>query len=484
MIDDKQSNYSVTGYLALDVGTHAVKVALVLIDGTIGPVVRRPIQLSRIDDQRVEQDPNDILEALQEAIREVLEAGTEITILGTGLAIQRSTVLAWSTATGISLSKALSWQDTRGHEQVSRIAALGTVRQQIEQRSGLVVSPHYGASKIHWLQQRHKTKNTCISPLVSFLVFHLLECKGIVCDEANAGRTQLWNIQKRQWDSSLCSYFSVESNYLPVVQPSISNYGLMKEQSFPLLAVAGDQNAALLGALSLEKAASDTVLVNLGSGAFILGPQPLDAKQPKGLLRSIVYSDSKQGPMILEATVNGAGLALTWFAKQPEVQSLGGEPWLLEQLHRWLTVNNNFNTLFYNSIGGIGSPYWRAGVTSFFKPDSVSIESKSVAIIESIVFLLLVNIQLIQEANPSIRSIMVSGGVSRFDGLCQRLANLSQCSVVRVLEREVTLLGVARMASEFEIPIKQNVDKTFEPESDKNLLERFNKHKEMMRVDF
>ncbi len=65
------------------------------------------------------------------------------------------------------------------------------------------------------------------------------------------------------------------------------------------------------------------------------------------------------------------------------------------------------------------------------------------AIIESIVFLIFNNLQ--QLSTPP-ETIFISGGLSILDGLCQRLADLSQANVLRFSEAESSARGCAWLA--------------------------------------
>ena len=70
-----------------------------------------------------------------------------------------------------------------------------------------------------------------------------------------------------------------------------------------------------------------------------------------------------------------------------------------------------------------------------------------VAVIESILFLLQANIELMTALNPAVDRIRVSGGLSNLDGLCQRLANLSGLNVERPVQVEATARGIAWQAT-------------------------------------
>ena len=70
-------------------------------------------------------------------------------------------------------------------------------------------------------------------------------------DATNASRTLLYDIHAGAWDDELLRLFDVPRSMLPKVQDTAGEFGATTRDIFgvaaPLLAVAGDQQAALIG---------------------------------------------------------------------------------------------------------------------------------------------------------------------------------------------------------------------------------------------
>ncbi|MGB5306134.1 MAG: FGGY-family carbohydrate kinase, partial [Gammaproteobacteria bacterium] len=97
-----------------------------------------------------------------------------------------------------------------------------------------------------------------------------------------------------------------------------------------------------------------------------------------------------------------------------------------------------------------------------------------VAVIESVVFLIQANVDLMCAANPGVDRIQVTGGLANLDGLCQRLADLSGLSVHRPVQVEATARGIAWQAAG--CPANwpaSGPGKTFEPEGNAALEKRY-----------
>ena len=463
--------------LAIDVGTHAVRAAIV--DSACGSVQLShslPVGLKRLDARHIEQDPREILTAAQTVLQQVLSQAedTDLMPVKAALATQRSTVLAWDRHSGAPLSAALSWQDTRAHEQVHQLHPYSA---DIKRRSGLVLSPHYGASKLHWLLEtlgsNWQADDVCLSPLVSFLLFNLLRDHPCVCDESNAGRTQLLNLHDRAWDNQLCELFAVPSDFLPSLRPVQSDYGQLLIGNLPLTAVCGDQNAAFFA--FAHGSGGGRALVNAGSGAFVLSAHNGGVPAAGELLVGVYRSDYDSVDFVIEGTVNGAGTALDWcFEQRAENDNLSlAEFYRL--LPQWL-LQVSHPPLFLNSIGGLGSPWWKPGAPPVFvaadsrKP--LGLPEQACAVVESIVFLLCANIRLMQQYQPDLHELVVTGGIARLDNFCQKLANLSRLVAVRPAEMEATVVGAAALATGV-VSRAQMTETRFEPEADELLQQRF-----------
>jgi glycerol kinase len=171
----------------------------------------------------------------------------------------------------------------------------------------------------------------------------------------------------------------------------------------------------------------------------------------------------------LEATVNGAGAALEWIQKR----------FAIKEIHSldWAAIDNP--PVIINTIGGLGSPWWVADINSQIDCTAMDAATCVAAVMESIVFMLTANLRELQSAGHPIQEIKLGGGLSRSDGLCQRLANLTGLRVRRSIETEITALGTARLLAgegcHFESPAMDD----FEEEKDHALEARF---EESMRL--
>ena len=462
--------------LVIDQGTSGTRVLAVDKRGNVRASAYRSISLRRHGSSWVEQDPEEIISSTHELLVAVLEDATvrRLGVTRAGLATQRSSVAAWDKRNGKALAPILSWQDVRAQNWLK---GLDPYAMEIRHRTGLVLSPHYGASKLRWYLdhvpevRRARTDNyLAFGPLSSFILFHLLQGQPLFVDHANASRTQLLNIGTLDWDPWLLDIFGVPRSLLPHCRPICQKYGLLRVADIPLTAVNGDQNASVF---SLGRPRQDTAIVNLGTGAFILVPTGDKMIHHSALLTSLASSTDDRSVYTIEGTVNGAGAALAWASRQWNL------PNITKHLSAWLSREID-PPLFINTIGGLGSPWWQPDQSPTLLGNGEPWQ-RAVAVAESIVFMLHANLEVLLETGLVVNRLQISGGLARLNGICQRLADLSLRFVYRPSETEATARGTAWLAAECPSHwLKPGRGRVFRPQANHGLLERYRRFRQVL----
>ncbi len=457
--------------LVIDQGTHATRALAVNYDGKVVASFFRNISLKRKNHDTVEQDAEEIVSSARYVLRSILSHETvkKQGISCAGIATQRSSVVAWDRKSGKPLAPVINWQDFRHAKWLKQFDSHA---KKIRQTTGLRLSPHYGASKMRWyldnipaVKQAHRKNCLAMGPISSFLLFHLLDKKSFVVDHANVLRTQLINLQSLNWDPWLLELFSIPQNILPECLPVCHHYGNLQDTLIPVTAVNGDQNAA---AYCLGKPHKNIAVVNIGTGAFILLPTGNIPFYEPSLLSGLVNSDGNKREFVIEGTVNGAGAALEWAEKNINIPDIN------HHLPLWLQKDDNI-PVFANTIGGLGSPWWKKGPSPEIIGKSLP-RQKAVAVAESIIFMLNANLRKIETCGLSVKGIQISGGLSKIDGICRRLSDISQKTVYRPAETEATARGIAWLAAGCPCHWpKPGRGKIFRPADNPQLLQRYKK---------
>ena len=452
--------------LVIDQGTHASRAILFDAQGVLVEAQEQSITLQRINDEKVEQQADEIVDSIHHVIQRLdqqqLRQADKCAIT-----TQRSTIVAWNKQSGKALHPVISWQDRRAADELNQFQ---NKKQQVTYITGLPLSPHYGANKMRWLLRHHPVireacseNNLCIAPLASFLMFHLVKNRPYQVDHSNAHRTMLFDLDKLDWSDELLQLFEIPKAILPECSPMIHDYGRLVYHDIPVTAVCGDQSAAFYAEGNVAKG---NVIINIGTGAFVMAPCNQQHRDTT-LLSGIARTSAQHREYLLEGTVNGAGAALSWAQQQLPVKNL------FQQLPHWLERYQH-PPIFINNIGGLGSPWWKSDESPFFiSAQQCSIAEKYSAIIESIVFLLQSNLDRMQQI-IEIKQLNIAGGLSRLDGLCQKLSDLSQLPVHRMQETEATARGAAWLANNCPQPWSNNAtNQRFQPHGNTAIRQRY-----------
>jgi glycerol kinase len=466
-------------YLALDQGGHASRA---LVFNGLGQLVATgsvPVDTLRNADGHIEHEPEALIASLRNAITAACSAlPADSRIVAAGLATQRSSMCCWDRHSGAALSPVISWQDRRNAAWLETLSPHASM---IRQRTGLVLTPHYGASKMRWcldhlpaVQAAHAAGELVMGPLASFISCRLLDNHPCHADPANAARTQLWDPSIRDWCAELLQLFGIDRQDLPVPVTSRYAWGQLPTPvgSVPLTVVTGDQSAVPFAFGALDSA---TAYVNIGTGAFI--QRALRGRMPdaRDLLVSVVWSDAERVDYMLEGTVNGAGSALDWLASR-ECLALND----LLNAGQSAIAGDLEPPLFLNGVGGLGSPFWRSDFASGFVGTG-TVGSRLLAVLESIAFLLYTNFRLLAAQGPPFTRLLLTGGLIANEYLCRCLADLSGTVVVRSDDPEATARGLARLiaaddASNWPVPTTA----TLTPAQNPRLHARFERWKALM----
>ncbi|MCK4709218.1 MAG: hypothetical protein KAU21_11425 [Gammaproteobacteria bacterium] len=458
-------------YLVIDQGTHASRCIIYDSGGQILAQAEHPLNVYRQDNGFIEQNAEEILASIYFSLDQIRQHQAFENITAAALITQRSTIVGWDKQTGKALSAAISWQDTRAADSLQ---PLENQLAEIQKITGLVLSPHYGASKIKWLidnnedcRQAYQNNGIIIAPLACYLIRQLTSTTGAYVDHVNASRTQLFDINKLNWSQTMLDKFDLNRNCLPETKPCLSDYGMLRHHNIPLKLVSGDQNAAIF-ANGLPD--TDTILVNIGSGAFVLKITEKLQKSSR-LLNGLAVTRPDNNIYLQEGTVNGAGSAIDTLFDEINEEDF------FKELPQWIS-SVQLPPIFINTISGLGSPWWNKTIQPHYlnydqteTSKEISLPERAVAMIESIAFLLQNNIELLADADS--RQIYISGGLSNLDGLCQKLADLSGFIIKRFANTEASATGAAWLLANSEQWQLDITSTCFKPEENKPLKLRY-----------
>lgn len=245
--------------IGVDLGTTGTKAALIREDGTVLAEAHVPSRLIQPRPGHVEQDPEEMLQSAVDTIRQVMEAaGVEpAEVAGLALSGQMAGILLiddeWNPVTPYD-----SWLDTRCDPYV---AAMRPEAERIIAACGGPPTYSHGP-KLLWWKNEHPEVFRRAAKFVMPAAYVAGRLTGLKAEQAFIDWTYvhfscLADLREARWSDELSQLFGIPSDKLPrIVRPwevvgrltgdGARATGLL--EGTPVVAGAGDQAAAMLGA--------------------------------------------------------------------------------------------------------------------------------------------------------------------------------------------------------------------------------------------
>ena len=405
----------------------------------------------------VEHDAEEIWRNTSTVISDAIEKaglnGSDLSCIG--ITNQRETIVPFSRTTGRPIYNAIVWQDMRGADYIKELSSVLS-EDELRDRTGLLYSPYFSASKIRWLLdniqkvRRAADKGDIVfGTMDTYLTARLTGCSAIVTDVTNASRYMLMDIRKGEWDDKLLELTGIERELLPeIVSSSGCVYGYTDPDgpvgaSVPVAGILGDQQAALFGQACFSKGESKCTY---GTGCFLLtnvGNEPCFSSH--GLLTTAAYRIEGEGiSYALEGSIAVAGSLVQWIRDQLKMVS---SPKELDALAA--SVPDNGGVYIVPAFSGLFAPYWRsdargviAGLTGYATRAHICR-----AVLEATAFQANDIFSVMeQDSGIKIQSLKVDGGMTNSIPLMAFQADIMRVPVIRPQIVETTSLGAAYAA--------------------------------------
>lgn len=439
--------------LAIDEGTSSTRT--VIYDHRAQVVASAQQEFSQHYPQSgwVEHDPEEVWAGVQAVTAEAMQAvsATAADITAIGITNQRETTLVWDRATGECAYNAIVWQDRRTAAFCDALRADG-VEQTVIEKTGLRLDPYFSASKIAWILDnvtgaRASAENgdLAFGTIDSFVLWRLSKGRVHATDASNASRTMLFNIHTQEWDEELLALFDIPASLLPEVHDCAHDYGNADCDalggSVPVLGIAGDQQAALIGQAGFDPG---TTKSTYGTGCFVLA-NTADQALPSGnqLLTTVASRLNGKVSYGLEGSVFVAGSAMQWLRDELGLIKMAAES---EAIASNTGVVRDVYVV--PAFTGLGAPYWDPyargailGLTRGTNSDQIV-----TATLQAIAFQTRDLIDAMSDDGLAPSVIRVDGGMVQNNWFLQFLADILNLPVERPVNVESTALGAAYLA--------------------------------------
>lgn len=443
--------------LAIDQGTTSSRAIVFNAEGIPLASAQRELRQYFPQDGWVEHDPEEIWQSTLAVCREALaKSGAPARqIAGIGITNQRETTLVWEADSGATIHPAIVWQDRRTAGRCAALQADG-YEPMVAARSGLLLDPYFSASKLEWIlrevpgaRARAMRGELRFGTVDSFLLWRLTGGRSHKTDAANASRTLLFNIHTQQWDEELLKLFDIPASLLPQVEDCTADFGMTAADLFgtpiPILAMAGDQQAALFGQACLLPG---MVKSTYGTGCFMIqntGETPVASRNR--LLTTVAYRLQGKVTYAVEGSIFVAGAAVQWLRDGIQLIRHAEESEVLAE-----QTGESCGVYLVPAFTGLGAPYWdpQARGAIFGLTRDTGIKEIVTAGLQSVCYQsrdLLEAMQLDGAILAGAEALRVDGGMVVNNWLVQFLADILGVAVERPQVTETTALGVAYLAA-------------------------------------
>ncbi len=443
--------------LALDQGTTSTRAILFEASGKALAEAGRPLQQFYPHDGWVEHDPDEIVRASVEVMRETLErAGrTASDLAAIGITNQRETVVLWDRRTGAPLAKAIVWQDRRTANVCERLKSEG-LEERVTKLTGLLLDPYFSGTKIAWLLDRTpgareaaERGEVLAGTIDAWLIWKLTGGKVHATDATNASRTLLFDIHAGAWSAELGRILDVPLGLLPEVRDCAGDFGEtlpeLLGRPVPIRGVAGDQQAALMGQGCIRPG---QMKATYGTGCFMLINTGQAAPRSRSrLLTTVAARVAGRTTYALEGAIFIAGAAVQWIN---EGLGVAGGPQAVEQLAG--SARDDHGVVLVPAFTGLGAPWWdpqaRGAILGLTR--DAGLAEIAQATLDASALQTRDLIEAMRADAPHAFEdeveLRIDGGMSKSPWFSQRLADLTGVAVGRATYRETTALGAALFA--------------------------------------
>ena len=423
--------------IGLDLGTTAVKAALYDTSGHCLAEVQREEQLYTPRPGWVEQDPAAWYEHLCILIREVSGKVNKENIIGIGVSSQGISFVPVDNSLN-PLGNAMSWLDGRAADEAEWIKkTIGEDR--LFRITGKHLSAFYALPKILWMRKNQPGVFNRTGKMLSAMDYSIARFTGrAVTEPTMAAGTMMFDIFGNSWSSQILQTCNICESLMPVITDAGKEAGILcaeaanaagLKEGIPVFGTGQDQKTAAYGA----GITTGVVTVSLGTAAAF--EVLIDRNINMENLELPVCPYIKSNTWVLEGCVNTAGAAIKWL-NNTVVRASG-----YAEMDKLCTKSplGSRGVRFYPFLEEGGSC---RGITL-----GTGLEDIIRALYEGIGFEITYQLEAAAKAGAEIRQLNVFGGAAGSEILCGILTDVSGYPVQTYRNRELCLLGAAKMTA-------------------------------------
>lgn len=437
-------------FAGVDIGTTGARCCLFDGDGVLLSTAKRNYRMIQPKPGWVEQDPDEILNAVYTSIREALSGlKGEYELEAVGLSsIFHSIMLLDSDMK--KLTNLIIWGDNRSNDLIKRYTKAFDYLYDL---TGCPLHVNYPLSKLIWL--KHEASDLLerahkIVMIKEYVLWHLSRVNAI--DISVASGSGLLNIHKKDWEESIFEELKVDMKKLsPVVSPLTLIGSITKEASSltglkegtPIVIGGGDGALSSLGSGSIAQGVMAAMLGTSGAVRMTVKRPLTDSRR-----RTWCYILDDE-TWVVGCAINNAGMVMAWYLDNFYSELKGkGDPY--REMERWASEvePGSGGLLFLPFLTGERCPFWNANARGVLFGLALHHDRRHIsrAIIEGVAFRMKSIYEAVSDVVGIPCEIRGTGGLIKFPLWAEVLSNVLGRPIRKVNIDEASSFGAAVMA--------------------------------------
>lgn len=445
--------------LGIDLGTSGTKTVLFDRHGTTVASSTAEYSMKQPRNGWAEQNPLDWWEACVSTVRAVLaKSGIAAgEIVGIGISGQMHGLVMLDENGGL-LRDSIIWCDGRNQEECDEITEIIGKERLIE----ITANPalvSFTAGKILWVRKHEpEIYAKCRHILLPKDYLRYKLCGVFATEVSDASGTNLLDVPKRCWSREILDKLNIDEAMMPKMYESAQITGQVTREAAeltglmegtPVVGGAGDNAAAAIGTGVVEAGKAFTTI---GTSGVIFAHSDTVNIDPQGRVHS--FCSAVPGAWTVMSCSLSAGGSLQWFrnnfcaAEMQTAEAMKKDPYYLMDKEAELVDIGANRLLFLPYLMGERSPILDADARGVFFGLSGMHSRQDMlrAVMEGVVYALKDSLDIYAEMGLSFSNMYATGGGGTSPLWRQMLADVFDCPVVTIQNREGPALGAAILA--------------------------------------
>jgi xylulokinase len=444
-----------TYFLGLDIGTSAVKAALVDERGRVKGAATVAHPLLTPQPGWAEQKPEDWWKSTVKAVRSLL-ASTRVApklIASVGISGQMHSSV-FLDGDGKVIRPALLWNDGRTTDECREITAL-LGEERLREWVQNPALEGFTLPKVLWLRKHEPAAFRRLAKVVLAKDYVRYRLTGILASEhSDASATLMYDVSRRQWSSDIMNALSLSMGMLVDVGGSAEVLGRLSQEGARATGLAketpvvggGADNAC--GAVGVGIVAPGEAVASWGTSGTVLTPTNEPFVDPG--MRVHTFCHAVPDTWYLMGAMLSAGAAFAWYRRELArdlAKSKDANLALNKEAQRIPPGADGITFLPY--LQGERTPHRDASARGAFVGLSLSHTRAhlSRAVVEGICFALRDSLTILRDLGVAIDKVLLTGGGARSPFVRKVQSDVYGLPVVRVNREEGPAYGAALLAA-------------------------------------